>query len=399
MGKGASYPAMRFWLCAVALCLPLAPRLLPALIVLMAIAWIREGGYRGLAGAMRMAAPWLFTGYFLLHLAGMAWSDNQGHGWNDVVMKLSFLVMPLLLIGTGHDTREGILRWFITGCVVLVLFLSVRAGWYSVREGSLSPFAYTRFASFHHPSYLAMYLNFAVAACLHAVLCRQGRPWILGSAAVLCSAGIMLLASKTGIGILAATCIVSMVVLLRRRRVRAALLFILLPSALLAGDYAISGAGWSRLVFMKNVISEIGRYKYSSESTLVRLYIWKAGVEVWQEKPVLGTGTGDVKDALVEKYKQEKMLAARDARLNAHNQYLQTAIALGGVGLLVLCGSLVVPAIRSMQTGDGLYLSFLGILALSLVFESMFERQAGIVFYGFFNALMFYSMTGIRKDG
>ena len=37
-----------------------------------------------------------------------------------------------------------------------------------------------------------------------------------------------------------------------------------------------------------------------------------------------------------------------------------------------------------------LYLLFLGIIAFNLLVESMFERQAGVVFYALFNSFLFY---------
>jgi len=80
--------------------------------------------------------------------------------------------------------------------------------------------------------------------------------------------------------------------------------------------------------------------------------------------------------------------------LNAHNQYLQTMITLGIIGLIVLLLNLILPALYSMEQKHYLYLVFLILIGFNLLFESMLETQAGVVFYAFFNAYLF----AIKKD-
>lgn len=128
----------------------------------------------------------------------------------------------------------------------------------------------------------------------------------------------------------------------------------------------------------------------SDDGTNERILIWRSSLEIVDENPVFGVGTGDVKDVLLKKYEENHITAAAVKRLNAHNQYLQTCIALGGVGLLILILCLIFPAIYAIRNHDLLYFLFLMLIFLNLLFESMFERQAGIVFYSFFNALLFF---------
>jgi len=72
----------------------------------------------------------------------------------------------------------------------------------------------------------------------------------------------------------------------------------------------------------------------STEGTAQRLLIWKATLEIIRQHPITGTGTGDIKDALVERYKSSNNFIAYEKKFNAHNQYLQTFAALGIVGFL-----------------------------------------------------------------
>jgi O-antigen ligase len=109
-------------------------------------------------------------------------------------------------------------------------------------------------------------------------------------------------------------------------------------------------------------------------------------------------GTGDVKDALYVKYAEKGMDAALDKKLNVHCQYLQTFVALGIAGFAILVLMLILPGILAVKRKDKLYLLFLCIFALNILVESMFETQAGVVFYAFFNAFLFISMTVNQKS-
>jgi hypothetical protein len=148
----------------------------------------------------------------------------------------------------------------------------------------------------------------------------------------------------------------------------------------------------------KVVRSESGTLSHSSESTAERLSIWEVSTEIIKEHYLIGVGTGDVKDELLTKYSQKGMGTALDKKLNVHCQYLQTFVALGIAGFVVLVLMLVLPGIMSIRRNDIIYLLFLAIFAFNILVESMFETQAGVVFYAFFNAFLFISMTSNRRD-
>jgi len=77
-------------------------------------------------------------------------------------------------------------------------------------------------------------------------------------------------------------------------------------------------------------------------------------------------------------------------RLNAHNQYLQTYIALGIPGALLLILMLVLPGWLAVRRIHFIYFSFLAVFAFNILVESMLEVQAGVIYYAFFNSLFFF---------
>jgi O-antigen ligase len=125
-----------------------------------------------------------------------------------------------------------------------------------------------------------------------------------------------------------------------------------------------------------------------------RIMIWWYSFEITNENFLFGVGTGDVKDALLDKYKEKEMQNALSLELNAHSQYLQMLIALGSLGLTILLLNLIIPGLYAIERKHYLYFIFLLLIGFNFLFESMLETQAGVVFYAFFNAYLF----AIKKD-
>ena len=133
-------------------------------------------------------------------------------------------------------------------------------------------------------------------------------------------------------------------------------------------------------------------YKHETESTISRIFIWEACTDIIQENILAGVGTGDTKDALLEKYLKEEMSGAYEKSLNAHNQFFQTQISIGIIGSLLLLSSIFIPLFHSFRTtGNNLLTLFIIIIIINFLVESMLETQAGVMFYAFFNSLLLFS--------
>ena len=78
---------------------------------------------------------------------------------------------------------------------------------------------------------------------------------------------------------------------------------------------------------------------------------------------------------------------------NAHNQFSDTIIAVGIIGLLLLLGFFIMPFYLWIKNKnfDIVFFSLLFIIAFNCLFESVFERQMGIMFFTFFYFLLFHA--------
>lgn len=87
--------------------------------------------------------------------------------------------------------------------------------------------------------------------------------------------------------------------------------------------------------------------------------------------------------------------------LNSHNQYFETIISLGVIGLVLLLGYFIVPIFIMIKNKrfSIIYLIFILIISFNAFFEAIFERQCGIIFFNFFNMLLLNCLlTGINSS-
>ncbi|MEG1763333.1 MAG: O-antigen ligase family protein, partial [Bacteroidales bacterium] len=138
-------------------------------------------------------------------------------------------------------------------------------------------------------------------------------------------------------------------------------------------------------------------------STAYRVYFWETALATIQDKPLFGYGTGDVKEALAPHYSDTlrnvlcSTIPEKDTYLienhippyNPHNQFLQTSIAIGLLGLSVFLSIFVCGLYWAFRTRSILFATLNLLFLVNCLTESMLETQAGIVFFVFFYFLFF----------
>lgn len=127
----------------------------------------------------------------------------------------------------------------------------------------------------------------------------------------------------------------------------------------------------------------------TDQNTDVRILIWKNAWNVAVEHLPFGTGTGDVRDELNRAYETNGLMALQKRNYNAHNQYLETLIGVGILGLLSLLSIFFLSFIGGIKKRDILLPVFVVMVLFFLLFESMLERKAGGDFIALFLALLF----------
>ena len=147
---------------------------------------------------------------------------------------------------------------------------------------------------------------------------------------------------------------------------------------------------------IQEAVNSISDEKLSYTTTGARMLIWKSALELFLEKPLFGYGTGDVKHELVGVYKKYNYDYLADYQLNAHNQYLQMLIAIGLIGSIIFWAYLIFPVFEKNFFSNMVYAGFIFLILVNFLTESMLETQAGVVFYAFFNSLLYFNRDKIH---
>ena len=387
-------------------CLGVFPRLIPSIIVLTVLNWLIEGAWIKAVPAIFKDRKrlWIFllSGIYFLYLAGLLWSDNLSYAAFDLQVKLSLLIFPLLFAGSDLSWIQGKhIRWifgaFVLGCFTGTLILLGTAVMDYYRYGETRGFFYTRLADTFHPSYLAMYLVFSIAILSRYIFMdyKTISPRLAAISAFLMAyffVVVFLLSSKAGIIGLGLIILLQMIMVFSKRNlIKPGILITLLSMLLFYLCFTMFSYTSSRFVRMqKAVAGESGTLGNTKDGSNERIAVWSSAIEIIREHPLLGVGTGDVKDQLMSTYSRNNYMVTLKQMLNAHNQYLQTFIALGLPGILTLLAMLVIPGYMAIKRKSFLYRSFIALFALNILFESMLETQAGVVFYAFFNTFFFW---------
>jgi O-antigen ligase len=250
-----------------------------------------------------------------------------------------------------------------------------------------------------HASYLSMYFFFSIVILLG--LKRGAHPSegsipksLTYGAVALLTTGIILLSSRMQLLILF-------------------LGFLVYVTYQLSGRYGwrtalAGGTGVVVLLFAFSLLFPVNRerlkqainfgdeYGISSKwgEMQMRPLVWSCAFEIIKESPLVGVGIGSGQDALQACYIRNdygSLTYFPETRFNAHNQILEIAIQLGLLGLCIWVVSIVYPLALSIRNGNLLYVAFTMIFALSCIPESMLQRQSGITFFAFFNALLYWN--------
>jgi len=125
----------------------------------------------------------------------------------------------------------------------------------------------------------------------------------------------------------------------------------------------------------------------------VRLVMWTITAKECIEHP-MGVGTGNVDESLsaallkVNRNDMAKKMPNNEIRYNPHNQFLHTALELGVIGLCVFLLILIKSIQLGIRNRNRLLLLVIACLSFNCLFESMLQRQTGIVFFTFWIVLL-----------
>ncbi len=329
---------------------------------------------------------WILPLFYLLHVAGLLWTNNYAQAGLDLQIKLTFLLLPVIISSYQLDDRliNKVRRYFIGGILIscaLLLFIATRR---FLHGEPFTVYFYSELSSaIMHPTYFSLYLNAALLFVFHEMLLSTHRRtiWMGAAIMIILFVFIVLLSARTA----EATAFISLfVMILLYWRKKAGFRFIypflvVISVALITQTVLLKYS--NRFAQVENAIQkEHTSGETSYNSTTGRMEIWKETISIVPQYWLIGTGTGDVKDVLNTTYHEHHFAYGYEKSLNTHNQYLQSFLTLGIIGLLLFVLAIKVPWLMR-NSYHPLLLMLLFIFALNCLTESMLEAQRGAIFF------------------
>jgi O-antigen ligase len=390
-------------LSAIAFCLPAFPQALPFLVVILLLEWLTNKELKkNFLLAVSNTYSLLLMALYLLYVVGLLYTENILAGISDLETKATLFIFPLVFAGIKKLNLQRILNSFIIGIIAAVIFCFIIAcyKYFNSEIKDAAPFLSSNFSYFLHPSYFSMYIVFALVLIFKRLFFLERKYFekILLVFICLClSITVFLLSSKMGIiSFLLIAGLFPLVFGVQQKKYLQTGFFILfLVSLTYFGFQRLPHLGL-RFENAKKAFFQ-DEDVYLKDGSALRMKSWETTFKLFRDNLWTGVGTGDFKDELIDLYHSTGLTYAAERKLNAHNQFLQTAGTLGIVGLILLLLNFLFPFFYSVRRKNLIYFFFLLLLFMNLMVESMFERQAGVIFFAFFNSLFLLTIDN-NKD-
>tara|TARA_A100001015_G_scaffold148949_1_gene165179 strand:- start:59 stop:1306 length:1248 start_codon:yes stop_codon:yes gene_type:complete len=370
-------------------------------IIIIGLSWILSFSYKEKLQCFIKNPPAIaFVLLYLLHLLSILYTENSSEGWNDLRLKISFLLLPFFMMSVRfiyNEQRIFILKFFAVLMMLMALTDLMQAFLEYLENGNQETFYYIHLpyllASKVH--YVAWYYSFAIFISIYHLISSQSNRafWFLGLLILLFS--LILLSSRALILAFIVVFILSFLKWFKTAKV---------SRLMWAKILSIAALFMLSLVFipainlrLNDTVVELQKmFGYDiPKQTNPRVFIWRYGADLIAKNPIFGFGVGDAKGELSVALEScdamfwngERNVPIQNKNYNFHNQFMQTWAEVGIFGFLILLFIIIHPFL--LKNSHPLFLIFVGLTFIGCLTESMFERQAGVVLFAFMYPLLF----------
>jgi O-antigen ligase len=312
---------------------------------------------------------------WLMACVGMLWADVS---WAERLDGLrafhKLLLIPLLMIQFSRSENGlKVVGAFLLSSILLLFYSWASLKWPSLIWGRAT--ATGRMPGVPIKDYIYQSLCFVLSVCalLHlAISMERNRRY--GFAIVACAIIVLFLANMAYVATARTALILLPILLLLvgyQRIGRRGSAMLLMAAALLAG------ISWKTSPYLRarvdNLIQNTKHFHPTdSSSEAQRIEFWRKSIESIKEAPILGHGTGNIRDSMAEAREGDKGAAALIVD-NPHNQTFAVGIQLGFAGIAILFAMWLAHALLFVGSGWVPWLGFM--VVLQNIVASMFNSH------------------------
>jgi O-antigen ligase len=367
-------------LCLLSISLATTLKINGLIVIMILVLWAVSASYKKPDfGYLKNSALLALILFFLLHVIGLFYTENLKVGFAYIERIYTLLAFPLIMgsiLTQNPNLRKKVLLSFS------VSVLAISSLYLFLDEEMLNKILTV------NRTYQGMYLLFSISILLYYSFLTPGKhpvklrviSWglIAYNIFLLVRAG-----SKMPILVFPLLLVVFLFYHYKQNR-KIVLPLVLVITALVSISVFITRNKFTS-ERLQRLLNE--RFDY------IRYRNWETNLRLIREHPIVGVGTGDAFDELQKK--RETWWHEYIYEYNSHNQYLETTIRVGLVGLAVLLLCLFLLFKYSLKSNDFIFLSFIMIFAISCLTESLLLRQKGVLFFSFFAPFL---LSTLRKN-
>jgi O-antigen ligase len=343
--------------------------------------------------------------YFIIHLINVLVQQGPINLLED---RLMFILIPIFgfpfFIRHSSEDDKNFFKVFIAGIVFVsvILIFRIIIFVHNLVPDNMSFFEYSRLhkywyfsahvSVFENPTYFSMKIMWV----LLLIIFYNNKLKIRLRYIILISTGLSVflffLASRASILFWIITAVFFLFRLTGKRIIKPFLLACIIPALLI-----LTGILVEKIPRINESITDIRVKVFQKEidwkNIDQRTREWYTAYQVIKEKPLTGIGMKNLKERMKNEYLKHGFEEEAKSIFNAHNQYLEAQMTFGLAGTISLLWMLLTPLfLKRVSEHPEMVIAFVVMISFYLMFESMFNRQWGIMFF-----MLFYFILSTQK--
>ncbi len=334
--------------------------------------------------------------FYLLYIISVFTSDNSSVAIKALEYKLSLILVSYIYFSNPLFFRKNkavLLKSFSLGLIIVLLLLDFR-GFVIYSHTDDFP-VYTSFTTSLHPTYLGLCAFIVFVLCMKKIqdysFSFNKKSITILFVALFLILHIIIIQSRSAQIALFLACFLYAYKLYFKTRLLPLISFVSLVfiSLFVLMRYP-AGAR-----FKEMYVAIVSPHPDGDMSgTNFRMNLIKSYPEVLSGIWIFGATKGDAQEHLNKFYLKKGWTHASEENYNAHNQFLQVLIEFGIIGLLLFCLIFFLPFF--LYHGFYFRIILMG-FTISLFFESLLERQAGIFLFIFIYCLFNAPIENVKN--
>ena len=344
-----------------------------------------------ISAKIEMKTVFIFSIFFIVYALSLFFSENIQKGITILVRIIPILIIPLGYSFLTFETRvkfnQVFRKTFIIAASIysiLIFIYLFQLGYFSQKHDLYYCYSYITFEFWgmnEHPIYISIFFSVALFFILMEGFKNKIFNFILFLVLI---SGLLILARK---GVVVSFCILSGILLFLKRDKKqiAKLVFVFMSLMLISLSITEIRNRFLEIFDTSSIVNN------KETSSGIRYILWNTSAKVIQKSDYLGYGIGDAQAVLSTQLAADGYAVLSEENYNAHNQFLQIGLATGIVGICLYLFSLLYFIRIFIKRKNAEAVVFFLFFIFIFLFESVLERQNGIIIYSFTSCMFIYA--------